>query len=101
MMMSVSLPTEKTNTTVHDGKLMAAIQKMMADLKPEAAYFTANEKGCRSAMVFFEMAHSSEIPKLAEPWFLGFNAEVSFRPVMNAQDLATAGPDLERAAKGH
>jgi hypothetical protein len=41
-----------------------------------------------------------EIPKIAEPWFLGFNAKVTFKPVMNPQDLAAAGPDLERAAKG-
>ncbi len=101
MMMTVSLPTEKTNAGIRDGKLMAAIQKMLTDLKPEAAYFTADDKGRRSGIVVFEMTHSSEIPKLAEPWFLGFNAEVSIRPVMNPQDLAAAGPDLERAAKSH
>jgi len=101
MMMTVSLPTEKTNAGIHDGSLMKAIQKMLAELKPEAAYFTADDNGCRSAIVVFEMTHSSELPKLAEPWFLGFNAKVSCRPVMNPQDLAAAGPDMERAVKGH
>jgi hypothetical protein len=32
---------------------------------------------------------------------LGFNAEVTFRPVMNPQDLMSAGPDMEKAAKLH
>jgi hypothetical protein len=101
MMMTVTLPTEKTNAGIKDGKLMAAIQQMMADLKPEAAYFGADDSGCRSGIVVFEMKQSSDMPKLAEPWFLGFTAKVTFRPVMSAQDLATAGPDLERAAKAH
>ena len=33
--------------------------------------------------------------------FLAFNAEVTFRPVMNPQDLLSAGPDMEKAAKAH
>jgi hypothetical protein len=101
MMMTVSMPTEKTNAAIKDGKLTSAIQQMMTDLKPEAAYFTADDNGCRSAIVVFEMTHSSQMVKLAEPWFMGFNAKVTLRPVMNPQDLAAAGPDLERAAKSH
>jgi hypothetical protein len=101
MMVTVSMPTEETNAAIKSGKLMPAIQQMMADLKPEAAYFTSDDNGCRSAIVVFEMTHASEMPKIAEPWFLGFNAKINFRPVMNPQDLAAAGPDLERMAKSH
>ncbi len=101
MMMTVSMDTEKTNEAVRNGKLMAAVQKMLADMKPEAAYFTADDEGRRTGYVVFDMTHSSELPKLAEPWFLGFNAKVTMRPVMSPQDLAAAGPDLEHAAKSH
>jgi len=45
------------------------------------------------------MKDASEIPRIAEPWFLAFNAKVSFRPVMNPQDLAKAGPAIDKAAK--
>jgi len=97
MMMTVSLNTEATNVGIRNGKLAATIQKMLAELKPEACYFTADNDGRRSGIVVFDMKDSSQMVAVAEPWFLGFNAEVTFRPVMNPQDLAAA--DLDRAAK--
>jgi hypothetical protein len=33
------------------------------------------------------MHDSSQIPALAEPFFMGFNAEVRLTPVMNLDDL--------------
>jgi len=46
------------------------------------------------------MKESSELPAIAEPWFLAFNARLTVRPAMNADDLADAGPRIERAVKG-
>jgi hypothetical protein len=45
------------------------------------------------------MKDSSELPKVAEPFFLAFNASVTVRPTMTPQDLAAAGPGFERAVK--
>ena len=75
------------------------IEKILADLKPEAAYFFADDDGNRSGSIVFDMKDSSQIPAVAEPWFLAFNAKVSFRPVMNPQDLATAGPSITKAGQ--
>ncbi len=36
----------------------------------------------------------SDVPALAEPWFLTFNAEVEFRIAMTPEDLAHAGLDV-------
>jgi len=56
------------------------------DLHPEAAYFTT-EKGKRTAYVFFDLADVSEIPKISEPLFETFKAEIDLKPVMNQDDL--------------
>jgi hypothetical protein len=47
----------------------------------------------------FDMKDSSQIPAVAEPWFLAFNAKISLRPVMNPEDLAKAGPSIGEAAE--
>jgi hypothetical protein len=47
----------------------------------------------------FDMKDASEIPAISEPWFLAFNAKVSFRPVMNPQDLAKGAPAIGKAVK--
>ena len=58
----------------------------MSRLKPEAAYFVAQD-GLRSAMMFFDMKDASDIPAIVEPLFLGLNAEIELLPVMNADEL--------------
>ena len=81
------------------GTLDSTVEKILADLKPEAAYFFADDNGQRSGSIVFDMKDSSQIPAIAEPWFLAFNASVSLRPVMNPQDLAKGGPSIGKAAK--
>ncbi len=71
----------------------------MAELKPEAAYFFADDAGQRSGSIVFDMKDTSQMPAIAEPWFLAFNATISLRPVMNPQDLAKAGPSISKAAQ--
>ena len=68
----------------------------MTKLKPEAAYFVAQD-GLRSAMIFFDMQDASDIPGIVEPLFMGFDAEVELLPVMNADDLKK-GLDAARQA---
>jgi hypothetical protein len=99
MLLRVSIPVEAGNAAVKDGTLGTTIEKILADLKPEAAYFYADDNGNRSGSVVFDLKDPSEIPGIAEPWFLAFNATVSLRPVMNPQDLSKAGPALDKAAK--
>ncbi len=49
--------------------------------------------------MIFDMTDASQIPALAEPWFLAGNAKVEIVPVMTPQDLANAGPAIEAAVK--
>ncbi|MCH7930410.1 MAG: hypothetical protein IIA73_04155 [Proteobacteria bacterium] len=89
---------ESGNSLARDGRLGATIQSILEELKPEAAYFLA-EDGERAAFLFVEMDDASQIPAVAEPWFLALNASVSFTPVMVAEDLMKAGPAIDQAVK--
>jgi hypothetical protein len=99
MLLRVSIPVETGNAAAKDGTLGSTIEGILADLKPEAAYFLADDNGNRSGSIVFDMKDTSQIPAIAEPWFLAFNAKVSIRPVMSPQDLAKAGPSISKAAK--
>jgi hypothetical protein len=99
-LLKVNIPVESGNAAAKAGKLGATIQSILAGLKPEAVYFTA-ESGQRTAFIFLEMQDASQIPAIAEPWFLGFNASIEVHPVMVPADLAKAGPAIEQAVKNY
>ena len=98
MLLRVSIPVEAGNAAAKAGTLGSTVEAILANLKPEAAYFFADDSGQRSGSIVFDMKDPSEIPAVAEPWFHAFNAKVSFRPIMNVQDLAKAGPSIGKAA---
>jgi hypothetical protein len=98
MILRVSLPVESGNAAVRNGSLGTTIKSIVDNLKAEAAYF-AEENGERTGYIFFDMKDSSQLPSVAEPWFLAFNAKITVRPAMNLQDLAAAGPGFERDVK--
>jgi hypothetical protein len=97
-LIKVILPTLEGNAAIADGSLSSTIGSILADLKPEAVYF-AEENGHRTAFLFVNVENSSQIPAIAEPWFLAFNAKVEFHPAMNLEDLKNAAPGMENAAR--
>jgi hypothetical protein len=97
-LLKVNIPVESGNAAAKAGKLGTIIQSILAEQKPEAAYFT-DDNGQRTALVFLEMKDASQIPAIAEPWFLAFNASIELHPVMVADDLARAGSAIEQAVK--
>ena len=96
MLVDIQFPIEPFNTRVKDGTAAKIMQEILGDLKPEAAYFTARD-GKRGGTIVIDMADASNIPAIAEPFFLHFNASVSFHPCMTPEDLAKAG--LEELGK--
>ncbi|MFB3916952.1 MAG: hypothetical protein ACE14M_09485 [Terriglobales bacterium] len=99
-LLRVSLPVETGNQAITAGTLPTTIESILNDLKPEAAYF-AEDHGQRTAFIFLDMKDTSQIPAIAEPWFLNFNAQVEFHPAMNLQDLKNAAPGIEKAVRNY
>ena len=92
MLMHVQLPLEPFNSAVRDGSAGLKIQRILESIKPEAAYFS-EQNGRRGGTLVVQVKEASDVPALAEPWFLTFNAEVEFRIAMTPEDLARAGLD--------
>jgi hypothetical protein len=86
MLLKAQIPTEPGNAAIKDGSLPEIVGKALAALNAEAAYFTS-EEGMRTALIFFDMAESSDIPPAAEPFFMGLGAKITFAPVMNADEM--------------
>jgi hypothetical protein len=94
----VTFPVEKSNEAMKTGKLQKALKSIVDEIKPEAAYFTA-ERGQRGGIFVVNLKEPSELPKVAEPFFLALNATVEVLPAMTLEDLMKAGPHIENAIK--
>jgi len=96
VIMLAQFPIEPFNTATRNGTVGAKMKQILDELKPEAAYFTERD-GRRGGIFVVDVKSASDIPRLAEPWFLSFNAEVEFRIAMTPEDLAHA--DLNALGK--
>ena len=95
---TASWPVEAGNSAARAGTLGDTVQAILEDIKPEAVYFAADH-GKRTTIMVVDMADASQIPAVAEPWFLAFNASIDIQPVMVPEDLAKAGPAIESAVR--
>ncbi|HEX5472334.1 MAG TPA: hypothetical protein VFW73_10625 [Lacipirellulaceae bacterium] len=98
VLLKVTIPVEAGNAAAKAGKLGTKIQAILAELKPEAVYFTDND-GLRAGYLFLDLADASQIPSVAEPWMLAFNASIELHPVMVPDDLTKASTAIKRAVK--
>ena len=84
--MEIQLPLEPFNSAVRDGSAGQKMQRILEAIKPEAAYFSEID-GHRGGILVVNVNDPSDVPRLAEPWFLTFNAELKFRIAMTPDDL--------------
>ncbi len=91
-LLKVQWDMDAGNALARQGKIGETVAAILEDLKPEAAYFAA-VGGNRGGYLIVNMDDPAELPAIAEPWFLTFNADVEFHVVMTPQDLNKAGLD--------
>ncbi|CAL9275224.1 MULTISPECIES: hypothetical protein [Streptomyces] len=87
VLLKATLDTEKSNEVIRSGKMADLMKETIDHIKPEAAYFGTID-GRRTALLFFDMQDSSQMPPIGEPFFMELNAEVDVCPIMNGDDLA-------------
>ena len=96
--MKLRIPIEAGNKSLRDPDFGAKMQRVLEEIKAEAAYFTTMD-GQRGGYVVVSMDDASQIPAIAEPFFLWLNADIDFLPVMLPEDLGKAGPAIGAAVK--
>ena len=95
MLLKVEMDVDAANRAIKDGSWAQAMERVMQRLQPEAAYFTALD-GKRTGLIIFDLKEPSEIPPIAEPFFMTVNAAIELTPVMTMEEVQTG---LQEAAK--
>jgi hypothetical protein len=86
MLLKMQMDVEAGNRAIKDGSFGEMLERVMGEIKPEAAYFTAID-GKRTALIFFDLEEPSQIPSIAEPFFMTVNAAIELTPAMTPEDV--------------
>ena len=86
VLLTAEMDTVKGNQAIKDKRLPEIMKAALGSLQPEAAYFGAKD-GRRTAFIVFDLKDVSDIPKVAEPFFMELDAKIEFIPVMNFDDV--------------
>lgn len=97
-LMKVRFPVERGNEQISDPNFGAKMRDVLTEIKAEAAYFTTID-GQRGGYIVVNLDEASQIPAVAEPFFLWLDADIELLPVMLPEDLGKAGPAIEAAVK--
>lgn len=92
MLLNLRLPHGPFNAAVREGTVGEKLGRILEETKPEAVYFTEDD-GNRAVVMVVNVDDSSQVPALAEPWFLNFDADCRIRIAMTPDDLQQSGID--------
>ncbi|MFB6889526.1 hypothetical protein ACFCX4_09460 [Kitasatospora sp. NPDC056327] len=85
-LLEIELDTPTANRAIADGTVTATFDRLMGDLKPEAAYAFARH-GRRCQIIVIDIADEAALPGILEPFWLEFNAHVDVHVCMNPGEL--------------
>jgi hypothetical protein len=97
-LLRATLDVQASNRAIIDGTLPKIMKDTADRLQPEATYYFTQD-GCRSCFMVFDLKDPSDIPAIAEVFFLNLNAKVEFTPVMNADDLQKGLSKWQKSSK--
>ncbi len=91
-LVNIEVPHEPFNTFVREGIAGEKIGRCVEETKPESIYFH-EANGHRTVTAIYNIDKTSDLPSIAEPWFLTFQADCHFHAAMTPEDLGNAGLD--------
>lgn len=97
-LLRISLPTDNGNAMVRDPNFQQKLDKVMGEVKPDAAFFAA-ENGVRTIYLSVTFADTHELPRYVEPFWLSFGASVNVIPAMSQEDFGKAMPIIGEMVK--
>ncbi len=100
VMVKFRFPVESGNEAIRSGKVAKVFERIMEELKPEAAYFFP-EGGQRAGLYVLDMRDSSQVAETAERFFFGLNASIEMTPVMTADDLRKGLSGMDDIVKNY
>lgn len=98
MMVTFSFDSESGNDIVRSGKIAQIFEKLMADIKPEAAYMYP-VGGQRGGHLIVNVTDSSAVAAIGERFWFALKANVEMTPVMNPEDLQKGLAEIGEIAK--
>jgi hypothetical protein len=93
-----TLTNESGNALVRDPNFAERLQTVLGDLRPEAVYFAAAD-GQRSIYAVCDLASGVDIPRVAEPLWLAFNASVEITPLITMEEMQQVGASIGEATQ--
>ena len=90
LLLKVTFPHEPFNSMQRDGTAGPTLTEIFESIKPETVYMTLNN-GMRCALCVVNVNSASDYPKIAEPFFLKFEADIEYEITMSLEELGAAG----------
>jgi len=97
-LIKAKIPIEAGNELMKNPKFGKIMDSIIGEIKPKSVYFTI-EKGHRTILMMVHCKEAHELPKYAEPLWLGLHADVHFLPLMDQNDFNKAQPHIQNAVK--
>ena len=92
VLFKISLPVERFNELARKGAAGQKLASILEATKPESVYFTGNQSG-RGVVAVYDLADGSQVPAVAEPWFLTFDAHIEYSVAISGEEMAKANLD--------